>query len=109
MEDSLTLKELVAELKANLDTAPAEHNIDKVKAIISRFNNDRSEWGTFAVAREGEYTRNLIDQGNGIYNLLILVWAPGMKSCIHSHAGSSCFLRVLEGELTENLYEKDEA
>lgn len=51
------------------------------------------------------YTRNLVEGGEGDrYNLLILCWNPQKGSPIHDHDESSCFLKVLEGELEETKY-----
>ncbi|GFW88114.1 cysteine dioxygenase type 1 [Trichonephila clavipes] len=47
------------------------------------------------------YTRNLVDEGNGRYNLMLLAWAEGQGSSIHDHADSHCFMKVLDGALCE--------
>ncbi|GIY33621.1 cysteine dioxygenase type 1 [Caerostris extrusa] len=47
------------------------------------------------------YTRNLVDEGNGKYNLMLLAWAEGQGSSIHDHANSHCFMKVLDGSLRE--------
>lgn len=50
------------------------------------------------------YTRNLVDAGNGRFNLMILCWNEGQSSTIHDHADSHCFMKVLKGGLTEIKY-----
>lgn len=50
------------------------------------------------------YTRNLVDEGNGKFNLLILCWGEGHSSAIHDHADSHCFMKMLQGELCEVRY-----
>ncbi|KAH9368840.1 hypothetical protein HPB48_004339 [Haemaphysalis longicornis] len=47
------------------------------------------------------YTRNLVDEGNGKFNLMILCWSEGQGSSIHDHADSHCFMKVLSGTLKE--------
>ncbi|KAL1474977.1 hypothetical protein MTO96_003594, partial [Rhipicephalus appendiculatus] len=47
------------------------------------------------------YTRNLVDEGNGKFNLMILCWSEGQGSSIHDHADSHCFMKVLAGTLKE--------
>ncbi|KAJ3000915.1 hypothetical protein HKX48_003178 [Thoreauomyces humboldtii] len=54
------------------------------------------------------YTRTLLDNGNGHFNLMVLVWTPGAKSPVHDHAGSHCLMKILEGGLAETLYETQE-
>ena len=59
------------------------------------------------------YTRNLVDEGNGHYNLMIICWNEGrsrychyglISSPIHDHSGSHCLMKVIDGELTETIY-----
>lgn len=50
------------------------------------------------------YTRNLVDSGNGKYNLMILCWGEGHGSAIHDHANSHCFMKMLQGSLEEIRY-----
>lgn len=47
------------------------------------------------------YTRNLVDEGNGKYNLMLLCWGEGHGSAIHDHANAHCFMKMLQGELEE--------
>lgn len=50
------------------------------------------------------YTRNLVDAGNGKFNLIVLCWGEGHGSSIHSHSDSHCFVKVLDGQLKETLF-----
>jgi cysteine dioxygenase len=40
----------------------------------------------------------------GLFNLLLLVWTPGMKSPIHDHADAHCLMKVLKGDLVERRF-----
>ena len=56
------------------------------------------------------YTRNLVDSGNGKFNLMALCWNEQQGSSIHDHSNSHCFVKVLDGELREVMFkwpEKD--
>ncbi|XP_006081197.2 cysteine dioxygenase type 1 isoform X1 [Myotis lucifugus] len=55
-------------------------------------------------APANRYTRNLVDQGNGKFNLMILCWGEGHGSSIHDHTNSHCFLKMLQGNLKETLF-----
>jgi predicted metal-dependent enzyme (double-stranded beta helix superfamily) len=52
---------------------------------------------------EKSYTRNLIVE-NDAYSLILLCWNPKKFSPIHSHGGANCFVRIIEGTLTEHFY-----
>ncbi|KAF3767759.1 hypothetical protein M406DRAFT_288955 [Cryphonectria parasitica EP155] len=63
-------------------------------------------WVPYALADpELAYTRNLVDEGNGKSNLLVLVWTPGKGSPIHDHGNAHCIMKILHGSLTESRYE----
>lgn len=50
------------------------------------------------------YTRNLVDEGNGKFNVIVLCWGEGQGSSIHDHADAHCFLKVLDGRLKETQF-----
>ncbi|KAJ2025709.1 hypothetical protein IWW57_003289 [Coemansia sp. S610] len=79
--------------------------VRKVKQLMHTYASQSDDWAQHAVYHEGtRYTRNLVDDGNGKYNLLILVWGEGQSSPIHDHAGSHCMMKLLAGELDEQLF-----
>ena len=43
----------------------------------------------------------MVDEGNGKFNLIILCWGEGHGTAIHDHANAHCFMKVLQGTLTE--------
>jgi len=79
-------------------------NIDEVMCALNEYKSDRRDWQSFALFDEHKYTRNLVDIGNGKYNLMILCWGPGQGSSIHDHTNSHCFVKVLDGQLLETRY-----
>lgn len=77
------------------------------------FINKHSWWWVKLPARDTlikvlfiiqRYTRNLVDAGNGRFNLMILCWNEGQSSTVHDHSDSHCFMKVLKGGLTEIKY-----
>jgi cysteine dioxygenase len=71
---------------------------------LDQLEIDRSEYGPFVHFSAQTYRRNLMREGNW-YNLLVLCWKNGQRSPIHDHKGSCCALRVLEGVMTETIFE----
>ena len=73
-------------------------DIDAVTRLLSSYESKREDWEPYAkfdahrlecvdVARFGRpsthpprYTRNLVDEGNGRYNLIIICWGEGHAS-----------------------------
>lgn len=73
--------------------------------LIGLWNSEEKKiWLIFCFIFSHRYTRNLVDEGNGKFNLLILCWGEGHSSAIHDHADSHCFMKMLQGELCEVRY-----
>ncbi|KAL0931403.1 cysteine dioxygenase [Colletotrichum truncatum] len=81
-------------------------NLDLLKDLMKNYESNEKEWISFALADSNrDYTRNLVDEGNGKCNLLVLVWTPGKGSPIHSHSKAHCLMKILKGQLTETRYD----
>lgn len=84
-----------------------EINLPRLEQLMSQFNPERDVegWRKYCFGDALRYTRNLVDDGNGKYNLLLLCWQPTQCSPVHDHAGSHCLLKVMHGRLQETRYE----
>jgi hypothetical protein len=109
-----TFSELVLAIQHELgsdkgltDLTPA--HLDRLQAIMTNYDSNKADWDRYAFYDPYRYTRNLIDDGNGKYNLLLLCWGPQHASPIHDHAGSHCILKVMDGGLSETRYAWPEA
>ncbi|KAH7728967.1 Protein CDO-1 [Aphelenchoides avenae] len=81
-----------------------EVDIEEVKRVLGKYKIPQGDWAKYAFFDPDKYTRNLVDTGNGKYNILLLCWGPGIGSRIHDHADSHCFVKVLQGKLEETRY-----
>lgn len=79
-------------------------DVDCVKTILSEYQSNPTDWTKYVTWDHHRYTRNLVDQGNGRYNLMILCWGESHVSPVHDHPGSNCFIKMLKGSLQETLY-----
>ncbi|XP_022646688.1 cysteine dioxygenase type 1-like [Varroa jacobsoni] len=100
---NLTLQKLIVELYKVFESDSV--NIEQVKQLMSSYQGDPAEWSKYAKYEPGKYTRNLVNEGNGKFNLMILCWSGSVKSSIHDHADAHCFMRLLAGDLTEVRYD----
>jgi cysteine dioxygenase len=98
-----TLDELIEELHVLFSGDSV--NVDQIYALMRSYKSNPAEWRKYAVSDRNKYTRNLVNAGNGKFNLMILCWGEGHGSSIHDHADSHCFMKMLEGELTELRYD----
>ncbi|XP_013195209.2 cysteine dioxygenase type 1 [Amyelois transitella] len=79
-------------------------NVHDVQKLMAGYKTKPSDWRKYAKFDRFRYTRNLVDAGNGAFNIMILCWGPGHASAIHDHADSHCFMKVLSGNLEEVRY-----
>ncbi|XP_043680559.1 cysteine dioxygenase type 1 [Vespula pensylvanica] len=98
-----TLRELIDALH---DAFKTDHvDIDHVQDLMESYKSNPLEWKKYAKFDRYRYTRNLVDEGNGRFNLMVLCWGEGHGSAIHDHANAHCIMKVLQGELCETRYE----
>jgi len=89
---------------SGIDSADVDENV--LVSLMKDYISDEAQWNQFAFADSSRnYTRNLVDEGNGKSNLLIVVWNPGRCSPIHDHADAHCVMKLLKGSLKEVLYD----
>jgi len=80
-------------------------DVKHLEELMHDYISKDSEWQKYAFADLSRgYTRNLVDEGNGKSNLLVLVWTPGKGSPIHDHADAHCLMKVLKGSLKETRF-----
>lgn len=80
-------------------------NIDYVKALLTAYKSDPNDWKEYAKFDAFRYTRNLVDCGNGKFNLMALCWGESHGSSIHDHSSADCFVKILDGQLKETMFD----
>lgn len=76
-------------------------DIEHVSEVMASYRSNPADWKKFAKFDRFRYTRNLVDEGNGKFNLMILCWGPDHGSAVHDHADAHCFMKMLQGKLSE--------
>lgn len=64
------------------------------------------DWKKHMVINPCHYFRKKIFENNN-YEVYIITWDIGQTAKIHDHAENGCFLKILQGELTEIIYNKE--
>ncbi|XP_072379439.1 cysteine dioxygenase type 1 isoform X2 [Diabrotica undecimpunctata] len=94
-----SLDDLIKELRLIFESDKV--NIDLVSYVMKSYKSCPADWKKYAKFDRFRYTRNLVDAGNGKYNLMAVCWGEGHGSAIHDHANSHCFMKMLQGSLEE--------
>ncbi|KAH8173126.1 cysteine dioxygenase type I domain-containing protein [Sarocladium implicatum] len=102
--------ELIWGLKAALGPSSGltcdDVDVAYLTRLMEQYDSSGEEWKRYAFGDSSRgYTRNLVDEGNGKSNLLVLVWSPGKGSPIHDHGNAHCLMKILRGSLTETRFE----
>lgn len=102
-----SLNELIEMIRFEMKDKGLMDDVDvgRIQNIMQNYESKKEEWEPFAFFDKYRYTRNLIDDGNGKYNLILLCWNVNQQSPIHDHSGSHCILKVMQGELLETRYD----
>ncbi|KAH8821970.1 cysteine dioxygenase [Xylogone sp. PMI_703] len=91
-------------LATTSSTAPTL--LRSLTSTMEGYASNPDHWLKYAHSNPNKpYTRNLVFEVPGIFNLLVLVWTPGHGSPIHDHADSHCLMKVLKGVLREQRFE----
>lgn len=99
------LHELVVQVSSELSNGLQKADYSKIGQLMARFDAERKEWKRYAFFdKHKKYTRNLIATDNATFTLMLLCWTPGKASPVHDHAGSECFMRVIEGCVVEQQF-----
>lgn len=68
-------------------------DVDELWTVLESYKSNPDDWRQFAHYDTNKYRRNLVDEDEK-YNIMLIGWGPGVKSCIHDHSGSHCFMKV---------------
>jgi len=95
---------LLNDITHSLSTTPSP-SLPRLHALLRAYESNPDHWSRFAHANpDKQYTRNLVCEVPGIFNLLLLVWTPGKASPVHDHADSHCLMKILKGRIRETRF-----
>ncbi len=89
---------------AYLDALQGRPSLPEFAADLARFEIDLDDVARCVRFSDRTYQRNALRAGPE-YHAWVLCWRNGQRSPIHDHSGSACVVRVLQGTLTETLFE----
>jgi cysteine dioxygenase len=95
----------VAEKITNLTSVPS---LDEIKGWFSALLLRQRDYERYRIFTKRKYARNLIARSSSA-ELLMLCWHAGQRTPIHDHGGSVGVVLLLEGLLTETMYERSPA
>jgi len=79
-------------------------SVQRVKDVLGGVRFNREECLPYQHWDSKKYTRNLVGYGEH-FTVLMLCWSPQQQSPIHAHAGSNCWVKVIDGDIEEQLFD----
>lgn len=110
MTEPNEFEELVADIKQILGPISGINASEVDTGILMQrlrdYKSHRPHWQKYEFSDPSmQYTRNGVSKIDTKADLLVLVWTPGKSSAVHDHANAHCLMKVLQGTLTETLYD----
>jgi cysteine dioxygenase len=99
------LKEFLRQLEPLIKRGSSPEDSPEIHQLMSSIDFTDKDFAQYTFFSEEHYTRNLVASKDFVYDLILLCWAPKQKSAVHDHKESGCWMRVLQGELTEHRYQ----
>ncbi len=100
MTGEFSLSELVKILRDDSSMSPA-----RMQHILERLVIPTAEIQSHTRFSDHRYARNLVHKTDR-FEVMVMCWHAGQRSSIHDHAGSLGGLKILQGDLTESMFEK---
>ena len=90
-----------------LITALSEEKKTKFNHIMHSIKLSANAFDDYCSWSDDCYTRNCIVDTEK-FELILICWCEGHRTQIHDHGGEECWVKVIEGELKETIYRKNE-
>jgi cysteine dioxygenase len=83
-------------------------NFDDVKAnvkhVLERYKG--IDWKKYIVVETYNYHRHTLFTSKE-FDIIIITWAKGQQCPIHNHPNNGCNVKILDGNITEERYNKE--
>lgn len=95
------------ELYAELDSIYTDHKLRKHSPILERYEGE--DWIPLVEYDDKTYCRKKLESySNDRFEFILISWNPNQSSPIHDHPESGCLLKILKGELVEEIYDRSD-
>lgn len=72
--------------------------------LINSYNG--TDWAKYINFNDAKYWKETVHINDNI-ELVVISWKKGQCSKIHDHPSKGCLLKILSGELTEEIYDSN--
>lgn len=98
----MNLTKLIETLNFEFEENKTTFKDKKIKNILETYLE--VDWKEFIKINENDYNRNLVYKNN-FFEIFIITWNVNQKARIHNHAENGCWLKLLQGQIKEDIYD----
>lgn len=99
-----SLSELYDELQKHVINGSI--SLKDCRSVVKQYIGD--DWKNHVKFSDEKYMRNRVCKcSNDVFEFIVICWNNNQSSPVHNHPKNGCVLKVLQGQLTEELYQKD--
>ena len=80
----------------------SNRNLLESKNILSSYNS--TDWKQYVSFNKENYKKNLVYRDNN-FEMFVVCWLPYQETKIHNHLEGGCLLKIIEGNMIEELYD----
>jgi cysteine dioxygenase len=75
---------------------------ENVKNALSKYNGN--DWKKYIKINDKSYNRHLYYSSDE-FDLIIITWSSGNKCKVHNHPENGCFVKIMDGNISEEYYD----
>ena len=100
----MSIKNLTNDIQEILNNNNNNFEDKEIYNILNNFDFSKCDFSKFELNTNLSYSKFKIFS-NLYFEIYIILWHPNEKSKIHDHSENGCWLKVLDGILTEYIYD----
>jgi cysteine dioxygenase len=98
------LDELINQITYEIEVNKISFNSEKIKNIL--INYTKNDWEKYITLDINKKVFNkLLIYKNNLFEIFLILWPSNTSSKIHNHSKNGCFLKLLKGDIKEQLYD----
>lgn len=98
------LLDLIDHLTSEMTIYNTNFEDKKIKNLLKEYIND--DWKKYITSNIDQSVFNkILIYKNHLYEIFLILWPSGEYTKIHNHSKSGCFLKLLKGNIKEQVYD----
>ena len=95
------LHSLISQISAQIQKG---HTLSQLTHLFNNYKGN--DWKSFVKFNDHTHCKNFIYQSQS-FDVILICWKQNQKTKIHDHPAQGCLMKVLIGQLNENIYQLD--